>query len=76
MIRRIVAAGVVLAAISGAALSGVVRAATPDFAAFQIIPYEPPKPAPELALPDLDGKAVKLQDFRGKVLLVFFWATW
>jgi cytochrome oxidase Cu insertion factor (SCO1/SenC/PrrC family) len=76
MIRRLIASGVLVLAISGGTLSDVVRAATPDFAAFQIIPYEPPKPAPELALPDLDGKPVKLQDFRGKVLLVFFWATW
>ena len=39
-------------------------------------PYEPPKPAPAFALPDLDGKTTRLEDFRGKVLLLFFWATW
>jgi peroxiredoxin len=33
-------------------------------------------PAPEIALPDLQGQEVKLSDFRGKVVLVNFWATW
>ena len=42
----------------------------------QVQPYEPPKPAPAFALPDLEGKTVRLEDFRGKVLLLFFWATW
>ena len=38
--------------------------------------YEPPKPAPAFTLPDLAGKAVTLADQRGKVTLLFFWATW
>jgi len=50
--------------------------AAPDFAALRVQPYDPPKPAPELALPDLDGKTVRLADQRGKVVLLFFWATW
>ncbi len=33
-------------------------------------------PAKEFALKDLDGKIVKLSDYRGKILLVDFWATW
>jgi len=50
--------------------------AAPDFAGMQILPYEPPKPAPAFALPDLQGKAVRLEDFRGKVVMLAFWATW
>ena len=63
---------VVVAVVTGAAVAG----AAPDFAALQIIPYEPPKPAPVFALPDLDGKTVQLEDQRGKVTLLFFWTTW
>ena len=34
------------------------------------------KPAPDFELSALDGKKVKLSDFRGKAVLVNFWATW
>jgi cytochrome c biogenesis protein CcmG/thiol:disulfide interchange protein DsbE len=34
------------------------------------------KPAPEIKLKDLDGKDVDLADYKGKVVLVNFWATW
>src|SRR6266487_3688850 len=33
-------------------------------------------PAPEIILKNLEGHEVKLSDFRGKVVLVNFWATW
>lgn len=32
--------------------------------------------APEFRLPALDGRVVSLSDFRGKVVMVHFWATW
>ena len=50
--------------------------AAPNWAALDMSPYEPPKPAPALTLPDLDGKVARLEDLRGKVVLVFFWSTW
>lgn len=31
---------------------------------------------PPLALKDLSGKAIKLEDYRGKVVMVQFWATY
>ena len=32
--------------------------------------------APDFALQSLDGKTVHLSDFRGKAVLLNFWATW
>jgi len=33
-------------------------------------------PAPAFSLPDLQGKRVDLAQFKGKVLVIDFWATW
>jgi cytochrome c biogenesis protein CcmG/thiol:disulfide interchange protein DsbE len=33
-------------------------------------------PAPEVTFKDLDGRDVSLSQYRGKVVLVNFWATW
>jgi thiol-disulfide isomerase/thioredoxin len=39
-------------------------------------PCNLPVPAPEFTAIDHNGKPVKLSDFRGKVVLVNFWASW
>jgi cytochrome oxidase Cu insertion factor (SCO1/SenC/PrrC family) len=72
MIRRIIAVVVLALAlpIVGGAGDG------PDFASLRVQPYQPPKPAPPFALPGLGGEIKRLADLKGKVILVFFWATW
>ena len=71
MMGRSTVVGLALALLS---VGGV--GAAPDFTSLQVQPYQPPKPAPAFALPGLDGKVTHLADLRGKVVLVFFWATW
>jgi peroxiredoxin len=34
------------------------------------------KPAPDFQLPNLEGQPISLSDFRGKPVLLNFWATW
>jgi thiol-disulfide isomerase/thioredoxin len=34
------------------------------------------KPAPDFTLTDLQGKKVSLKDYRGKSIVIDFWATW
>jgi peroxiredoxin len=34
------------------------------------------KPAPELELKDVEGRVLRLSDYKGKVVLLNFWATW
>ncbi len=42
----------------------------------EFIAIDPPRPAPTAAFVDEAGRTRSLADFRGKVLLVNFWATW
>lgn len=58
------------------ALLATTTLAAPDFASMQVIAYDPPKPAPAFSLPDLHGNTVQLSELRGKVAMLFFWATW
>ncbi|MEC7488913.1 MAG: TlpA disulfide reductase family protein [Pseudomonadota bacterium] len=39
-------------------------------------PTEPPIPAPSQMFTNVDGRRFTLNDFRGKVVLLNFWATW
>jgi len=51
-------------------------AAEPSFARVELQPAGARKPAPEFALQDSLGKTVSLKKYRGKVVLLDFWATW
>jgi len=56
-------------------LLGIVLAAT-------VILFSPARglgqetKAPQLELRDLDGRVVRLSDYKGRVVLINFWATW
>ena len=71
MSGRVALAGLIIALLATASVG-----AAPDFSALRVQPYDPPKPAPAFALPDLQGTTVRLSDLGGKVVLLFFWATW
>jgi hypothetical protein len=32
--------------------------------------------APVFALPDVSGRTVRLEDYQGRTLMLYFWATW
>ena len=51
---------------------GSVNAA--DTQTLTAVPKQPL--APDFRLNDIDGKVYRLSDFRGKVVLINFWATW
>ena len=39
-------------------------------------PASAPRPAPDFSLTDLSGRNFLLSDYRGKVVVLDFWATW
>jgi peroxiredoxin len=49
---------------------GTTKAGSP------VKPESQRKKAPEFSLKDSNGQVVKLSDFKGKVVLLNFWATW
>ena len=50
--------------------------AVPDSATAQYVSPLNGKPAPGFALDDVSGKKIALANYRGKAVLVNFWATW
>ena len=64
-IRAVLAMGAVVAGFAAIGLSGlaVARAGTPE-------------PAPDFALPAMDGGELRLSDLKGQVVMINFWATW
>jgi peroxiredoxin len=45
-------------------------------ASVPLLPMKNPIPADAFTVRDVDGKPVSLSDFKGKVVLLNFWATW
>ena len=62
---------------AGALLLGSALLLAAATNAGELSPYtEQDSPAPAFTLKGLDGKPHRLEDYRGKVVLVNFWATW
>jgi len=82
----VVARSLAMAVVVGVLAPGVVsplRAAQPPssvapevWLAAGVARVTSPIEAPEFALQDLAGKPVRLADFRGRLVLLYFWATW
>jgi peroxiredoxin len=53
-----------------------LRSASDVFLRLNAEELNPPPPAPEFRLKDINGKSFSLRDYRGKVVLLNFWATW
>lgn len=75
-VRRLAALSLLAAALGTGPAAGQPAASPPAWKALEVQAYDPPKPAPAFALPALDGRTVRLEDQKGKALLLFFWATW
>jgi len=61
------------------ALTVLILAVCPIASMAQSAPVATPrvhKRAPEFVRPDLDNKRLDLEAYRGKVVLLNFWATW
>lgn len=57
--------------------AGLLAACRPDVPApVRAVKAEVGYSAPDFELTDLDGKRVRLSDFRGKPVVLNFWATW
>jgi peroxiredoxin len=78
MFRKVIFAAIlVLAIVSVRIYRGVVDARDRDSVhAASVKPVKDRKDAPGFALKDADGKTVHLSDYRGKVVLLDFFATW
>lgn len=82
MIRRLViaaAVGLVVAAGAGWWLSPSEAQPSVEaqlWRAAGVVQVSSPTPAPPLRLSDLSGELVDLRQFRGRLVMVYFWATW
>jgi cytochrome oxidase Cu insertion factor (SCO1/SenC/PrrC family) len=79
MIRSAIVAAVILGLVAATGLGVADPKPGIDAAAWQaagVVPLPRPGQAPPLGLSDLSGKSVDLRQLRGRLVMVYFWATW
>jgi len=72
----LVGVGLVLVGVATALLLPKPKEYTANTDEPSAVPVAVDYAAPDLALTDINGQPVSLQDYRGKVVLVNLWATW
>jgi hypothetical protein len=72
------AAMLALALVGGMRQEGLLHAASPQssITALRLTAVPVEFAALGLRLPDVQGTLVNLQDYRGKVVMLYFWTTW
>lgn len=74
MLRSLLYTALICAA--NAAFAGPVDWEAARAAGLDKLVADAPKPVPDVSFTDLDGGTHRLAEYRGKALLVNFWATW
>ncbi len=62
--------------LAGLMMTWAIPTEADPFADFGVIRPKVQKPAPDFTLANLKGEQRHLSDYRGKVVLLHFWATW
>jgi peroxiredoxin len=70
ILQSSLAAGLIILALSGAAY------ANDPFAQMEVLKPKVRMEAPAFTLPDINGGRRSISDFKGKIILLNFWATW
>ncbi|MBI3993519.1 MAG: TlpA family protein disulfide reductase [Candidatus Lambdaproteobacteria bacterium] len=66
----------ILCVLTLAALPASVRAYPPEFHQLALTAFRRPMPAPTFDVATPNGALLRLADYRGRVVLLSFWATW
>jgi len=75
-LKKVMALLVLVGIVALAGLSAASTNISDLMSTFGVKPVGPGLKAPDFTLRDISGKTVSLKDFKGKLILLNFWATW